>query len=189
MSDPRLFYVIGASGVGKDSLIDYVRQQLPAGAPVAFAHRYITRPADAGGENHVALSDDEFLVRQHSGAFSMVWESHGLRYGIGTEVRQWLDLGLDVVVNGSRDYLAKAAARFPCLMPALIQVDPAVLRTRLKLRGRESAADIEQRLQRAAMLDATLQGHELIRIDNSGPLAQAGQQLLQLLLLPHRDTQ
>ena len=45
----RLFYLVGASGSGKDSLLGYARGKL-AGAPdVLFAHRYITRPADAGG--------------------------------------------------------------------------------------------------------------------------------------------
>ena len=51
-----LFYVVGASGAGKDSLLAYARAALGGGTPVFFAHRYITRPAEAGGENHVALS-------------------------------------------------------------------------------------------------------------------------------------
>jgi len=46
----RLWYVMGPSAAGKDSVLAYVRQQLPAAAGVVFAHRYITRAADAGGE-------------------------------------------------------------------------------------------------------------------------------------------
>ncbi len=55
----RLLYLMGASGSGKDSLLDALRQHLPT--DVAVAHRYITRPADAGAENHIALSETEFL--------------------------------------------------------------------------------------------------------------------------------
>ncbi len=52
----RLFYVVGASGAGKDSLIEYARNALGSRDAVVFAHRYITRPPTARGENHVALS-------------------------------------------------------------------------------------------------------------------------------------
>ena len=55
MNDP-LVYVMGPSGAGKDSVLDRARTMLSVEAPVAFAHRYITRPADIGGENHVALT-------------------------------------------------------------------------------------------------------------------------------------
>ena len=79
----RLFYVVGASGAGKDTLIAYARNALPVANAVVFAHRYITRPAHVGGENHIALSDAEFSVRETNGLFAMSWESNGLRYGIG----------------------------------------------------------------------------------------------------------
>ena len=45
---------------GPDSVLARARALIPSDLPVAFAHRYITRPADAGGENHVALSEVEF---------------------------------------------------------------------------------------------------------------------------------
>ncbi len=48
----RLIYVMGASGSGKDSLMRYAREKLAKHSNIVFAHRYITRPADAGGENH-----------------------------------------------------------------------------------------------------------------------------------------
>ena len=49
-----LVYVMGPSGAGKDSVLERARAMLSADQPIAFAHRYITRPPDIGGENHVA---------------------------------------------------------------------------------------------------------------------------------------
>ena len=65
-----LVYVMGPSGAGKDSVMGRARALLPADAPVVFAHRYITRPAETGGENHVALSAAEFALRRTHGLFA-----------------------------------------------------------------------------------------------------------------------
>lgn len=175
----RLFYVIGPSGAGKDSLMGHARQTLD-GAPVAFAHRYVTRPANAGGENHVALTEAEFRVREAAGCFAMVWRSHGLAYGVGMEIRDWMARGLSVVVNGSRGYLPQAAADFPdTLVPIAITVQPAILRDRLERRGRETAAEIEERLSGAAAF--RVDHPRLVTIDNSGALEEAGARLVGLL--------
>lgn len=176
-----LFYIIGASGVGKDSVLHDVRARLPETAPVLFAHRYITRPANAGGENHVALSQNEFDKRLHCGCFAMHWSSHGLCYGIGIEIREWLRQGMHVVVNGSRAYLDRAAALFPDLRPVLIQADPTILQQRLVARGRESAPEVGQRLQLAAERDAHVDHPRLTRIDNSGELRDAADRVIELL--------
>ncbi|MGZ5147587.1 MAG: phosphonate metabolism protein/1,5-bisphosphokinase (PRPP-forming) PhnN, partial [Burkholderiales bacterium] len=109
----RLFYVVGASGVGKDTLMQYARDTLHDEHAVLFAHRYITRPAGAGGENHVALTAQEFEVRKRHGLFAMTWQSHGLHYAIGIEIDIWLAKGLTVVVNGSRAYISAARRRYP----------------------------------------------------------------------------
>ena len=81
-----LYYVIGPSGAGKDSVLGWLRTHLPADGRVLFAHRYITRPATAGGENHVELSVAEFALRRDAGLFCLHWASHGLHYGVGREV-------------------------------------------------------------------------------------------------------
>ena len=46
MRQGQLVYVMGASGSGKDSLLQALRPRL-RGVPVAFARRYITRPLRA----------------------------------------------------------------------------------------------------------------------------------------------
>lgn len=171
-----LYYVIGASGAGKDSVLSNLRTQMQPVDRILFAHRYITRPADAGGENHVALSAAEFERRREAGLFCLWWESHGLCYGIGSEVLHWLAAGHAVVMNGSRAYLDAASARIPSLVPVLIHVDPGVLRQRLTQRGRETAHEIEQRLQRAGEFD--VRHPRLLTIDNNGALEAASGHLL-----------
>ncbi|MGD8910720.1 MAG: phosphonate metabolism protein/1,5-bisphosphokinase (PRPP-forming) PhnN [Chromatiales bacterium] len=177
----ELFYVVGASGVGKDSLLNYARSQLQFDTSVIFAHRYITRSQDAGGENHVVLSEAEFASRMGRGCFAMQWYSHNTWYGIGVEIDQWLSKGFNVVVNGSRGYLDEAARNYPELTPVLITAELELLRRRLQNRGRESVDQIEQRLHSAQRLDQEIKHPRLHRIANNGILAQAGEQLLQLI--------
>lgn len=177
----RLFYLVGASGAGKDSLLRYVREHLPSTSPVVCAHRYITRSARAGGENHVELTEQEFETRLRHGCFAMHWQSHGLRYGIGEEIRTWMKAGLSVIMNGSRAYLETASSHFEQLVPVLVQVRPEVLRQRLFMRSRESAEEIASRLKRAET-EAIIGHPALVRIDNNDELELAGQQLLRLVV-------
>ena len=157
----------------------YARERLPAGAPVAFAHRYITRPADSGGENHIALTPEEFSLRLSKGFFSLYWESHGLRYGVGREIDFWIADGLRVVVNGSREYFPQALTRYPSMVPVEITADREVIVWRLASRGRETPAQAGERLRRGVALRVDHPG--LVRIDNSGPLEVAGEKLLSIL--------
>lgn len=176
-----LFYVIGASGSGKDSIIEYVRSHIPENAQIVFTHRYITRPADAGGENHVALDEKEFFSRQNMGCFAMAWYSHGTHYGIGIEINQWLGKGLSVVMNGSRAFLPDAAQKYHELRPVLISVRPDILQARLVQRGRETAEQIEHRLQQAHRLEKKVSHPRLIRLENNGDIKDAGEKFVSIL--------
>lgn len=178
-----LYYVMGASGAGKDSLIRYARAHLPDGTPVVFAHRYITRRPDAGGENHIALDHREFEVRLRYGCFAMSWQAHGRAYGIGVEIDQWYANGLSVVVSGSRAYFEDAVTRYPDLCPVLVRAPRRILRERLIARHREDEAAIAERLERAHKLDA-LSHPRLIVIPNEGPLREGGDLFVRLLTEP-----
>ncbi|WP_299440133.1 phosphonate metabolism protein/1,5-bisphosphokinase (PRPP-forming) PhnN [uncultured Rhodospira sp.] len=177
-----LVYVIGASGAGKDTLIDWVRGRINAlrpDLPIAFAHRYITRRNGSVGEAHVPLSVDEFETRRAAGLFTMTWQGHGLRYGIGIEIDLWRAAGLTVVVNGSREHLPAAAERYPDLRPVLITVAPDVLRQRLQARGRETEAEIEDRLHRTNAL--AVEHPLLATVDNTGSIENGGSRLMALI--------
>ncbi|GAB3779347.1 phosphonate metabolism protein/1,5-bisphosphokinase (PRPP-forming) PhnN [Dyella agri] len=177
MSEGCLYYVMGPSGVGKDSVLAWVREH-GVSHGVLCAHRYITRPAHAGGENHVALSEAEFHSRKQRGLFALTWEAHGLHYGIGGEVVHWLAHGADVLVNGSRGAFASACERFPALRPVLVTASPEVIATRLAARGRESETEIAARIARLGTYPAPPGS---IVIHNDGCLAEAGSSLLQAI--------
>ncbi|MDP1607368.1 MAG: phosphonate metabolism protein/1,5-bisphosphokinase (PRPP-forming) PhnN [Rhodocyclaceae bacterium] len=179
MAEGRLFYVIGPSGSGKDSLMRYGRERLAGDHGVVFAHRYITRPVELQGENHVALTHGEFDARLAAGLFAMHWDSHGHRYGIGCEINFWLAKGCRVVVNGSRAYLEQARCRYSELEAVWVEASPEVLEVRLKARGRESDEQIAARVARAAQFRPG--GNNVRVIRNDGPLEEAGEQLAALI--------
>ena len=95
----RLIGIIGASGSGKDSLLLALRESAPD--RVVVAHRYITRSATAGGENHIALSEHEFLRRSEFGMFAIEWQAHQFYYALGTEIDLWLADRMSVVLGKS----------------------------------------------------------------------------------------
>jgi ribose 1,5-bisphosphokinase len=178
---PPLFYVIGPSGAGKDTLIAGARSRLRPSARILFAHRYITRPADAGGENHIALDHQDFAARVAAGLFALDWESHGNRYGIGIEIHDWLATRFAVVVNGSRGCLATAAERFPSLVPVLVTAPAPLLAERLARRGREPAAAIDARLARSGTLDPV--AHPELRIvENTGSVEDGVAALIETMM-------
>ena len=179
-----LFYLIGPSGAGKDSLISYARKRLDGEYFIIFAHRYITRPPLTEGENHVALSEKEFRARLDKNLFAMHWQSHGYHYGIGIEIDTWLSQECRVVVNGSRAYLPHALERYPQLQVVLIDVSDAELKRRLQIRGRETAEQIQSRLAHHRQLknEGLYNVPNITIIHNDGPLKTAGELLVQQLV-------
>lgn len=173
-----LVYVMGPSGAGKDTLIDYARARVDP-RQIAFATRYITRPADDKGEHHIPLTEAEFAARREAGLFTMSWESHGFFYGIGAEVDLWRERGLLVVVSGARSHWARVHDRYPAARAILVSAPPEVLGARLAARARESEAAIRARLARS--VPATWAG-DVRFLENSGAIEVAGEMFVSILL-------
>jgi ribose 1,5-bisphosphokinase len=175
-------YVMGPSGAGKDTVLARARALISPDLPVAFAHRYITRPADAGGENHVALSEVEFERHCARGLFIFHWSAHGFRYGIGVEADAWRRAGLVTVVSGSREHFATLDAHALRAIPVLITASPGSLEARLQSRGREASDGVSARLARAAAIESHPAG--LITIVNDGAIDDAAKALIKVLETP-----
>lgn len=166
-----LWLVVGPSGAGKDSLLDGAKAALSDSPDHYFVRRDITRPADAGGEDHNPVSVEEFEARQERGGYCLSWEAHNLRYGIPKSIEAELAAGRHVIVNVSRALIGKAREMFPDVRVVNITVPRDVLENRLRGRGRESEADIRKRLERAEAF--TLEGPGVITFINDQPLEQS----------------
>jgi ribose 1,5-bisphosphokinase len=171
--------VVGPSGAGKDSVMSYAARHFAEDARVRFVRRVITRPADAGVEAHEAIDADGFRQRTAEGAFAVAWEAHGLSYGIPQETLDQLGQGVTLVANGSRSALPAFAEVYPRLKVVLVTARPDILAARLAARGRESAAAIARRLERA--VPEIVVTADTVVIDNSGALEEAGDAFVSLL--------
>ena len=170
-----LVLVVGPSGAGKDTLLDLVRAELATDPRVRFVRREITRPASAGGEDHIAITPAEFDARRDGYALS--WQAHGLGYGIPADIAADLAAGRVVVANISRAMILAAVAKFPAMVLE-ITAPQAVLAARLAARGRESQADIAARLARDVSLPV---GVTVVRVINDRTPEQGAASILGLL--------
>ncbi len=173
-----LIYVVGPSGAGKDSVLNWLMQHLPENLPVHWARRTITRPCTSGSEMHETMTESDFNRVLADGGFAMSWQANRLHYGIRHRELQSLSSGRWVVVNGSRAYLAQAQLRWQGMQVVHITAHTDTLAQRLVSRQRETSEEIAQRIARAQAFDAPV---DAIEIHNNGTLEQAGLQLLTAL--------
>lgn len=177
--DGMAIVVVGPSGAGKDSVMDYAARHFAENARIVFARRVITRPADAGSEAHIGVDAATFSRMKQEGAFCVSWEAHGLCYGIKREMLGAVGQGAVVIVNGSRQALPDFVSTFPRLKIVTITAHAEVRAERLAKRGREGAGAIAARLDRQPRPPAA--GLDTVTIDNSGPLEVAGTAFVSLL--------
>jgi len=168
-----LFLVAGPSGTGKDTLIAAAARHLSE--THVFPQRVITRPSISDAEVHTHQSIEVFDASLAGGAYALSWSAHGLRYGIPSSIHADLEAGRAVVINVSREVARAARKAFNPARVILVTASRATLAQRLADRGRESADEIAQRLDRQVDLapDAV--------IVNEGPVDAAIARFLEVL--------
>jgi ribose 1,5-bisphosphokinase len=172
-----LVLVVGPSGAGKDTLINAAKAALADDPSFAFPRRVVTREAVAALEDHDSVTEEEFAEAEAAGAYALSWSAHGLRYGLPASLAGDLGAGRTVVFNSSRAMVAAAMEKFPGTKVVLIEATPQVRANRLAGRGRETEAEIAERLARevpAALPNA-------VRVDNSSDLAGGVSRFLEAL--------
>lgn len=179
MTTPQGLWVLvcGASGAGKDSVINWAAEHLEQRDDIIFARRMVTR-APHPGSDHDAVTQSHFGALTASQALAWCWEAHGFQYGIAAHYADDVAAGRTVVVNGSR---AHAAGLAPSAQVRVVQIvaDATLLASRMAQRGRDAPEDVARRLARNARLpdlqaDCTILNH--------GELSHAGRQLADYLV-------
>ncbi|MBZ9653296.1 phosphonate metabolism protein/1,5-bisphosphokinase (PRPP-forming) PhnN [Phyllobacterium lublinensis] len=171
--------VVGPSGAGKDTIIDYARTALTGQSGYHFVRRVVTRPSSADAEDHDSLSEAEFSAAKRAGAFCHSWEAHGLHYGLPKSVNIEIERGAVAIANVSRGVLPALRQAYANLLVVHITASHDALARRLASRGRESADDIRRRLMRAA--PNPCDPSDAVMIDNSGAISDAGEAFIAVL--------
>jgi phosphonate metabolism protein PhnN/1,5-bisphosphokinase (PRPP-forming) len=177
----RLILVVGPSGAGKDSLIAGARAALAGHPEFLFPRRIITRESDPGSEDHFTLSEADFAQQQAAGAFFLSWGAHGLHYALPGAIADALAAGRTVIANVSRAVIDEARRKHATTTVVVVTAPPEVLAERLLARGREDAADVRDRLARAAEQPS---GPGVVTVMNDGPLEVAVERFLKVLKAP-----
>lgn len=167
MTQGRLIAVVGPSGVGKDSVMQGVKEALPQ---THLVRRVITRAPELGGEEFDPVSVDDFHAMAKDGAFIVHWGAHGLYYGIPITVRYHLNKGIDCLANFSRKALLAGADTFPRFSVLNITASRETLQSRLAARNRETPDDIARRLAEAHK--PLPLGLSVMNVSNDGELSK-----------------
>jgi ribose 1,5-bisphosphokinase len=144
-----------------------------------FPRRCVTRIVDVAAEDHDSLDEKTFDALASQGAFALMWEAHGHKYGVRSAINTELVHGRIVAINASRTIIAEVEARYQDAIIVEITSDPVVRAVRLAARGRETGDDILLRARREVMI----QPHALPlhTIKNDGEISEAGDKFCRLL--------
>lgn len=167
--------VVGPSGAGKDTLINYAKGRFGGETDILFVRRVITRASDEASEDHDTATAGEFERRERQGGFALSWTAHGMRYGLPAEIDDAIRRGMVVVANLSRGVIPSLRARYLNVAIVHITASPEVLAARLAERRRESDDEIRRRIARGAQAGLAVEG--AVVIENNGPPAEAGERL------------
>ncbi len=155
-----LFLIVGPSGSGKDTLIDYVTKRLP----VKRVKRVITRELNEY-EDFNSVSVDDFNTMD----FLITWESYGKKYGIPL-----LGSG-DYIINVSRKVVDELRSKTDVKVVELT-ASKEVLIERVNRRVRDSINEKKERINRVVEVNS-----DFIIDTSSSDISIAGEELVNYL--------
>lgn len=165
-----IILIVGASGVGKDSLFRRAKEAFPE---FNFIKRYITREPD-DNEDNLFLSEKKFKSLKENNFFISSWVAHGNCYGIAKEdIRRGVNF-----VSISRGAVGDFERVYGSVFTIHVRVSRCELEKRLKARGRESADEIEKRVARSYK---NIEAKRLIEFDNSPPIKESLKSFVKLI--------
>ena len=148
---PRVFIISGPSGVGKDSVIEQLRERFPNEYFAVTATTRDRRPGEMDGVHYHFLDEQEFRERLANGEFLESANVYGNLYGVlKAPVRAALARGLDVFIKVD----VQGAAEIRRIIPSAISIflapeTASTLLQRLKHRKTDDPAELMSRFSTA----------------------------------------
>jgi phosphonate metabolism protein PhnN/1,5-bisphosphokinase (PRPP-forming) len=165
----KIILIVGASGVGKDTLLKSIKDK----TDINFVKRYITRVPDDNEHNYY-IDDEAFEKLKQEDFFISTWEAHTNKYAIAKN--QIVD-GLNLI-SISRGAIKDFENYFDNVITIEITLSKDMLYKRLKNRGRETEEQIQKRLERSYN---KIEAKQIIQFDNSKSIKESSIDFLELL--------
>ena len=159
-----LYFVVGASGAGKDTLVGEALKRLPY---LHKVRRVVTRPAGPD-DDHEPMEPEAFLARRRRGGFVLSWDANGNRYGVTIDMLERLRAGQDCILVGSRAIVDEVRRMHEPVIIVHVTAPLDVIARRLRERGREDEMMIQGRMGRAGR--GAPRGPDVATVDNGGAL-------------------
>lgn len=148
---PRVFIISGPSGVGKDAVIEQLRERFPDAFFAVTATTRDRRPGEIDGVHYFFLAEDDFRERLADGEFLESATVYGNLYGVlKGPVRAALGRGQDVFVKVD----VQGAAEIERIVSGAVSIflspeSASTLLQRLKHRKTDDAAELMTRFATA----------------------------------------
>ena len=148
---PRVFIISGPSGVGKDAIIERLRERYPDAFFAVTATTRERRPGEIDGVHYYFLSEEDFRARLAEGEFLESATVYGNRYGVlRGPVRAALGRGEDVFVKVDVQGAAAIERLIPDAVSIFLSPDSAgALLQRLKHRKTDDPTELMTRFSTA----------------------------------------
>ena len=148
---PRVFIISGPSGVGKDAVIEQLRERFPEAFFAVTATTRDRRPGEMDGVHYFFLAEDDFRERLAEGEFLESATVYGNLYGVlKGPVRAALGRGQDVFVKVDVQGAAEIERMIPTAVSIFLSPESAsTLLQRLKHRKTDDPAELMTRFATA----------------------------------------
>jgi guanylate kinase len=189
-----LAIISGPSGVGKDTIIDVMRQREAATGRTGDRHYVVTvttrapRNGEVDGVDYHFVTREEFLAMRAARGFLEANEVHGNWYGSPRDqVRAALAAGRDVILK--IDVQGAQVVKEQVSEALLIFVIPPSLETlfsRLRVRATETADQLELRQRNAAIELARQDDYDHVVVNETDQAESTAERIDEIIAEEHR---
>ena len=185
-----LVIISGPSGVGKDTIIDALRERPrdPDYHYVVTCTTRARRPGETDGVSYQFLTKDEFLALRDSGGLLEANEVHGHWYGTPrAQVREALATGHDVILKIDVQGAQQVKERVPnALLVFVVPPSLEALFKRLRARATETADELELRQRNAAIELARQEDYDYVVTNEDGQVERTAERIDEIIAEEHR---
>ena len=185
----QLVIISGPSGVGKDTIIEALRDRSrdPDYHYVVTCTTRAPRPGEVDGVSYHFLDRERFLELRDAGGLLEANEVHGNWYGTPREeVRDALVQGHDVILKIDVQGAQQVKERVDeALLIFIVPPSMEALFGRLQARATETADELELRQRNAAIELARQQDYDHVVVNETGQVERTAQRIDEIVAETH----